>query len=129
MDVIARNVLLGSVVASSLGAIVMCILVFRYSFAPPSDEPSQARHQRIFVTRLGHAFASVCFATTAVLAIVGLALQPATNAERAQASDLHALTTRVGRVETIVRETSTAVTKMLDRVGGLERRRASQWSP
>lgn len=129
MDAIVRNVLVGSVIASSLGAIVMCLLVLRYSFAPPSDEPARARHRRIFVTRLGHAFAGACFAATAALTMVALALDPGARGERGQGPDLQGLATRVGAIETMVRETATAVTRSLGRVDHPESRRASSWTP
>jgi hypothetical protein len=132
MDAIVRTALLGSVIASSLGAVVLCILVFRYSFAPPSDEPARIRHARIFMTRLGHAFASVCFATTAVLAILGLALGPAPAPPgSSRVTDIQGLALRVGTVEDIVRETSNAVTRVLARIDRLEHRgrEVSAWSP
>jgi len=65
------------ILASALGALVMCLLVLRYGFTPVSDtEPERADHQ-LLVTRLGHATAGVCFVATAILATVVLAKTPA----------------------------------------------------
>lgn len=68
--------LLGSVLASAIGALVMCLLVIRYGFTPAGDdEDGGARRQ--LATRLGHAAAAVCFAATAMFAVIALAQRPA----------------------------------------------------
>jgi len=68
--------LVACILASALGALVMCLLVLRYGFTPVSDtDPERADHQ-LLVTRLGHATAGVCFVTTAILTAVVLAKTP-----------------------------------------------------
>jgi hypothetical protein len=62
--------------ASALGALVMCLLVLRDGFSPISPDPARADRD-VLVTRLGHAVAGACFATTAILATVLVARTPA----------------------------------------------------
>src|SRR5919206_357754 len=52
------------VLASALGALIMCLLVLRSGFSLDQD---------FLITRLGHAMAGVCFATTAILCAVLIA--------------------------------------------------------
>jgi hypothetical protein len=61
--------------ASALGALIMCLLVLRDGFSPISADPSRADHD-VLITRLGHAIAGACFATTAILATVLVARTP-----------------------------------------------------
>ena len=64
------------ILASALGALVMCLLVLRYGFIPiPETNPARADRD-LLVTRLGHAFAGVCFAASAILAVVYIARAP-----------------------------------------------------
>jgi hypothetical protein len=69
MDSFAHSALTASVLASVLGALIMCALVWKYGF-PSSAEDFTER--RLLITRVGHAIAGACFATTGVLAIVAL---------------------------------------------------------
>jgi hypothetical protein len=62
--------------ASALGALIMCLLVLRDGFSPISHDPARADRD-VLVTRLGHAVAGACFATTAILATVLVARTPA----------------------------------------------------
>ena len=62
--------------ASAVGALIMCLLVLRDGFAPISRDPARA-DQDVLITRLGHAAAGACFATTAILATVLVARTPA----------------------------------------------------
>ena len=62
--------------ASALGALIMCLLVLRDGFAPTSSESGHTDRD-VLITRLGHAAAGVCFATTAIVATVLLARTPA----------------------------------------------------
>src|SRR5438876_1151646 len=71
MDPFAHGALTASVLASVLGALIMCALVWKYGF-PSSAEDFTER--RLLITRVGHAIAGACFATTGVLAIVALSL-------------------------------------------------------
>ena len=63
MHAIAHYGLGLSIVTSALGAFMLCLLVFRYGFAPPDEEAPNERYRRHFVTRLGHAASAVtvCF--------------------------------------------------------------------
>lgn len=61
------------IVLSALGALVMCLLVLRFGFPAPGDEPAEQGPRRLLLTRLGHAFAAACFAVSAMLAVVVLA--------------------------------------------------------
>ncbi len=69
----AQYALTGSVVASAVGGIVLCLLIVRYGFGPPDDEAPAAARRRLFFTRLGHSLAAVCFAVTALLSVTALA--------------------------------------------------------
>lgn len=62
--------------ASALGALIMRLLVLRAGFTPIDADPARA-DQDVLITRLGHAAAGVCFATTAILATVLVARTPA----------------------------------------------------
>ena len=77
MQSITQYALVASIFASVLGALVMCVLVFRYGFTvpAPTDADGGSTPTDVLVTRVGHAVAGACFAATAVLAIVGLALR------------------------------------------------------
>jgi len=76
MHSMSQYALAASIFASVTGALVMCVLVFRYGFTvpAPSDEAGSTPTD-VLVTRVGHAVAGVCSAATAVLAIVGLSLR------------------------------------------------------
>jgi hypothetical protein len=87
-----------SIVASALGALVMCALVARYGLTPAPDERADAAARRVLLTRFGHAFAGVCFVATGLLALVAVVVQgrhvaaaapapPAVVAERDPATD------------------------------------------
>lgn len=83
MHAFAHVALLGVVVASALGALVMCLLVAAYGFPSPRAEstgddegaagPDSTR--RLLLTRLGHAAAAVCFAAAGILAVLVLVQQ------------------------------------------------------
>ena len=75
MNALARYALTASVVASAVGGVVLCLLVLKYGLAPPEeDEPINTAHRRFFMTRLGHAVAAACLATSVVLTVLALAL-------------------------------------------------------
>ncbi len=74
MDTLARALLAGSVVASVLGALLVCVLVARYGFG--ADRPLGG-------ARVGHAAAAGCFGLAIVLAAVALSAAPATVPQRA----------------------------------------------
>jgi hypothetical protein len=64
------------ILASALGALVMCLLVLRYGFMPILETNPARADRDLLVTRLGHAAAGVCFATSAILAVVYIARAP-----------------------------------------------------
>src|SRR5947207_8932087 len=64
------------ILASALGALVMCLLVLRYGFMPILETNPARADRDLLVTRLGNAAAGVCFATSAILAVVYIARAP-----------------------------------------------------
>src|SRR5436190_23246572 len=64
------------ILASALGALVMCLLVLRYGFMPILETNPARADRDLLVTRLGHAAAGVCFATIAIPATVLVARTP-----------------------------------------------------
>ncbi|HXG16759.1 MAG TPA: hypothetical protein VNK50_10950, partial [Calidithermus sp.] len=68
MASLAPYALPGIIVLTSAGAFLMCLLVIRYGFTPLDEDPEEAAH-RLFLTRLAHAAAAVCFAGAALLAV------------------------------------------------------------
>jgi len=114
----AHAALVISIIASAIGALVMCLLVARYGLTPAAEEADSGT-QRLF-TRFGHALGGVCFAATAIMAIVALgvprqvppspavAVQPDPAAEarlRALTAEVKSVSTRLdqleGRVSTV----------------------------
>jgi hypothetical protein len=77
MQSISQYALAASILASVMGALVMCVLVFRYGFTVPAPADAEAgpTPTDVLITRVGHAVAGVCFAATAVLAIVALSVR------------------------------------------------------
>lgn len=126
-----------SIVTSALGAFMLCLLVFRYGFAPPDEEAPDERYRRHLVTRLGHAAGAVCFAISAGLAAIVLGapthvesqapvatVPPAELAtlrseNRRLGDSVHTLTARLDEAETAMqrlRATSTDAGAKLDRL-------------
>ena len=68
--------LMASIIASVMGALIVCVLVFRYGFTIPaaSDADAGPSPTDVLITRIGHAVAGACFAATAVLAVVALSM-------------------------------------------------------
>jgi hypothetical protein len=77
MSPFASFALMASIAASVTGALVVCVLVFRYGFTipAPSDADAGPSPTDVLVTRVGHAVAAACFAATGVLAVVALSLR------------------------------------------------------
>jgi hypothetical protein len=109
MPSLAHSALTAVIFTSAAGALFMCLLVFKYGFAPSPDEPLSGSVRRVSITRLGHAVAGTCFAATAILAAVTLAelagaaaSAPAVLAEddrRATQSRMTALSSRLAAAE------------------------------
>jgi len=119
MSTLARYALPGIILASAVGAFIMCLLVLRYGFVA-DEEDLDERAGRLMVTRFGHAVAAVCFATAAMLAVVAMSVGPAAmtgpvpaSAERDSAvvrldEDLRRLEERVSRELKALEERVTA---------------------
>ena len=128
----AQAALVISIVASALGALVMCLLVARYGLTPPAGETGDAAARRLMVTRFGHAFAGVCFVATGVLGLVAVIVQtrelpppappsvvvrpdPAVDARlQALAAELKAIATRVDHTEARVAAVDSATRRAGD---------------
>jgi len=74
MPPLAHTALAASIVLSALGAVIVCLLTALYGFTPEEKErPARAARRRL-LTRVGHVVATACFAGTAILLTVVLAL-------------------------------------------------------
>ena len=112
--------LTGSIVASGIGGIVLCLLIVRYGFAPPSpDDSLELIHRRFFATRLAHVIAAACFAATAMLTVVGVARLAAggrLSSAVSVADEVRTLEARVTSVEAIVGRVDSALASLLQRL-------------
>jgi hypothetical protein len=129
---LARYALTANIVASLVGALVLCFLVFRYGFGPSEDETVSEATRRQVITRVGHAVAGVCFAIAAILAVVTLSVpvpgpeassEPASTAVQDQ---LTALGMRVSGLESLLGEINSSVEKVLLRLDRLEHSRGTR---
>jgi hypothetical protein len=137
MPASAHTALVVSIVASALGALVMCLLVARYGLSMSGgDDPERGW----LVTRFGHAFAGVCFAATGILALVALVaptrdprpapatvvkIEPDRAAEaRVQAlgSEVKAITTRLDQAEERMTVMDGTARRLGDEVGSMSAR-------
>jgi hypothetical protein len=119
MPQLAYSALTAVIFTSAAGALVMCVLVFKYGFSPHPDELPSAAVRRVFITRLGHALAGTCFATSAILAAVTLAdiagiARPTAAPDDRVARDhrLAALTSRVSVAESRLQRTDERVRRV-----------------
>jgi hypothetical protein len=125
----AQYALTGNIVASVIGAVVLCAVIVRYGFVSPLDEPD-SMIRRLLFTRLAHTLAAVCFAMAAGLGVLVYALSSHTPAAPAAASaaappardDIMALDSRVGAIETTMRQIDGNLGKILDRLHDLDHR-------
>jgi hypothetical protein len=133
----AHTALVVSIVASALGALVMCLLVARYGLTPTSGEDGE---RGLLVTRFGHALAGVCFAATGILALVALVaptreprpapttvvkIEPDRAAEarlQALAAEVKAITTRLEQAEGRVTAVDGTARRLGDEVGSMSAR-------
>jgi len=91
MQTFAQYALPGTIVASAVGAVVLCLVLLLYGFrSEPDDERSPA--PRLLLIRLGHAVAAACFAAALMLSAVALmdqrqmiALEPSSDVQRLKA--------------------------------------------
>lgn len=72
MDSVSASVLGWSIVASVLGAVLICVLVLRYGFGT-DDEIPDPRIRRRSLTRVGHGLAALFFGLAALLALYSVA--------------------------------------------------------
>lgn len=137
MPASAHTALIVSIVASALGALVMCLLVARYGLT--SSDGADAE-RGLLVTRFGHAFAGVCFAATGILCLVALVaptrdprpapttvvkVEPDQAAEarlQALASELKAIATRLEQAEARLTVMDGAARRLGDEVGSVSAR-------
>jgi len=71
MQTFSQFALPGTILASALGAVVLCLVLLFYGVkSEPDDERAPAR--RLLVIRLGHAVAAACFAAALMLSTVAL---------------------------------------------------------
>lgn len=73
MNQVAHVALIGTMVASVVGALIVCILVSLYGFATSPEGQAAGQSRRRSITRLGHGAAGASFGVAAVLAVVALA--------------------------------------------------------
>src|SRR5262245_41500217 len=88
MQTFAQHALSGTILASALGAVVLCVILLFYGFkTEPDDERAPGR--RVLLIRLGHAVAAACFAAALMLSTAALLDQrrAAVPAPRAPRSD------------------------------------------
>lgn len=119
MQPLTQSLLTGSIVASALGGLVLCLVVVRYGFPAPEDEAPEEAQRRIFLTRLGHAVAAFCFAVTALLTAAALGVREGRSGgagdEAARlAAEIRALDERVGAVEQAVVRVSRTLDRLLE---------------
>ncbi|OLB93666.1 MAG: hypothetical protein AUH30_19475 [Candidatus Rokubacteria bacterium 13_1_40CM_68_15] len=115
MEPTAQYALTGSVVASALGGITLSLLIVGYGFTSAEDETPDAARRRLFLIRIGHAAAAVCFAVTALLSVVALASRSAVG-DRSLSQDVRALEGRIGSIEAKVRDIARSIDAVLERV-------------
>lgn len=70
MQTFAHYALPAAIVASALGAIVLCVVLLLYGFGSTADDEPRFASRRLFVIRIGHALAATCFAAVVMLTSV-----------------------------------------------------------
>jgi hypothetical protein len=125
VNALAQSAVTASVVACVIGAVIVSLVVLRYGFTSPLDEPSARTVRRVVLTRLGHTVAAVCLAVSAVLGILVLASPPASSVPPPAAAptvvELRALDARVSAVEAALQRVDTGIATVLNRLEQLER--------
>ena len=107
MQAFAQHALPGTILASALGAVVLCVVLLFYGLrTEPDDERSPAA--RLLLIRVGHALAAACFAAALMLGTVALL---ARDRARASADDVRRLEVEVSRLQ---RRLTTAESRLAD---------------
>ena len=119
MESTVQYALTGSVVASALGGITLSLLIVGYGFTSSEDETPDVARRRLFLIRIGHAAAAVCFAVTALLTVVALSSRSG-GVDRSLSQDVRALEARIAAVETKVRDIGRSIDLVLERVDRTE---------
>lgn len=129
MASLGQYALPGIIVLSALGALIMCLLVFRYGFTAPGEEDLDEAAHRLFVTRFGHALVGVCFAAVAMLAVVAFSAQ--TRAARVPAPGVGEATAAetVRQLEERVDRRLTEMEERLSEVAATVERAAARTEP
>src|SRR6266436_3636526 len=117
MQTFSQFALPGTILASALGAVVLCLVLLFYGVkTEPDDEHAPGR--RLLLIRLGHAAAAACFATALMLGTVALidqrraaaagSIAQPTEDTRRLAARVSELEQRLAAAEPRVSETATA---------------------
>jgi hypothetical protein len=127
MTPLANYALTGNILASVIGAVVLCFVILKQTVPAPVDEPDRTIKQ-VFFTRFGYACAAVCFCIAATLGIVAYTVSrratgpaPAAVVAPATRGDLAALEGRVSGIEATMRQIDGSLGRIVDRLQELER--------
>src|SRR5215510_5818248 len=72
MQAFAHMALPGTIVASAIGAVVLCVVLLLYGFKTEPDDERGAPMRRLLLVRLGHALAAACFGVALMSSTVAL---------------------------------------------------------
>jgi hypothetical protein len=108
MQTFSQFALPGTIVASALGAVVLCVVLLLYGFKnEPDDERAPMR--RFLLIRLGHALAAASFALALMLGTVALLEQRRVAA--ASDDEMRGLATRISDLERRLARTESRMTE------------------
>jgi hypothetical protein len=117
MNPVAAWLLGGAIVASAVGALVVCVLVFKYEFSTEGGEAHDGSIRRS-VSRLGHGVAAACFVLAAGLAMAGVGARVGSWPFSPHSTDLdiNSVGHRVSAVESVARSFQRSVALLMSRV-------------
>lgn len=120
MNAVAQHALAGAILASLLGGVVLCYLVWRYGVSVPPGAAAGEAFARLIVLRFGHAVTGVCFAISAILTTVALwALPLSPPPPAAMAADPVDLRAEIDALHTQVKTLETLLTDIDARIAGM----------